>query len=52
MQIMATLMDTVRCAALGLEVPGHSQQQLTQTSIVRLLKKHFFKRILDCEKET
>ena len=23
--------DTVRCAALGAEVPGHSQQQLTQT---------------------
>ena len=28
--------DTVRCAALGAEVPGHRQQQLTQTLIVRL----------------
>ena len=28
--------DTVRCAALGPEVPGHRQQQLTQTLIVRL----------------
>ena len=34
--------DTVRCAALGAEVPGHRQQQLTQTLIVRLLKTHFF----------
>ena len=34
--------DTVRCAALGAEVPGHCQQQLTQTLIVRLLKTHFF----------
>ena len=33
---------TVRCAALGAEVPGHRQQQLTQTLIVRLLKTHFF----------
>ena len=33
--------DTVRCAALGAEVPGHRQQQLTQTLIVRLLKTHF-----------
>ena len=28
--------DSVRCAALGAEVPGHRQQQLTQTLIVRL----------------
>ena len=34
--------DTVRCAALGAQVPGHRQQQLTQTLIVRLLKTHFF----------
>ena len=33
--------DTVRCAALGVEVPGHRQQQLTQTLVVRLLKTHF-----------
>merc|ERR1712198_804814 len=34
--------DTVMCVALGAEVPGHRQQQLTQTLIVRLLKTHFF----------
>ena len=34
--------DTVRCAALGAEVPGHRQEQLTQTLIVRLLKTHIF----------
>ena len=34
--------DTVRCAALGAEVPGHRQKQLTQTFIVRLLKMHLF----------
>ena len=34
--------DTVKCAALGTEAPGHSQQQLTQTLIVRLLKTHYF----------
>ena len=28
--------DTVRCAALGAEVPGHLLEQLTQTLIVRL----------------
>ena len=28
--------DTVRCGPLDVEVPGHRQQQLTQTSIVRL----------------
>ena len=44
--------DTVRCAALGTEVPGHRQQQLTQTLIVRLLKTHFFTSFLDCEKST
>ena len=44
--------DTVRCAALGAEVPGHRQQQLTQTLIVRLLKTHFFTLILDCEQST
>ena len=27
------------CGALGAEVPGHRQQQLTQTLIVRLLKR-------------
>ena len=35
--------DTVRCGALGAEVPGHRQQQLTQ-------KTHLFTPILDCEK--
>ena len=44
--------DSVRCAALGMEVSGHRQQQLTQTLIVRLLKTHFFTPILDCEKST
>ena len=34
--------DTVRCAALGADVPGHRQHQLTQTLIVRLFKTHFF----------
>ena len=42
--------DTVRCAALGAEVPGHRQQQLTQTLIVRLLKTHLLTPILDLEK--
>ena len=28
--------DTVRCAAVGAEVPGHRQQQLTQTLILCL----------------
>ena len=42
--------DTVRCAALGAEVPGHRQEQLTQTLIVRLLKMHFSTPILDCQK--
>ena len=37
---------------LSAEVPGHSQQQLTQTLIVRLLKTHFFTSILDFEKST
>ena len=44
--------DTVRCAALGAEVPGHRQQQLTQTLIVRLLKTHFSTPIFDCDKST
>ena len=44
--------DTVRCATLGVEVPGHRQQQLTQTLIVRLLKTHLFTPILDFEKST
>ena len=26
--------DTVRCAALGHEVPGHGQEQLTQTLFI------------------
>ena len=39
--------DTVRCVAIGGEVQGRSQQQLTQTLIVRLLKTHFFTPILD-----
>ena len=42
--------DTVRCAALGVEVVGRRQQQLTGTSIVRLLKTHFLPPILDSEK--
>ena len=28
--------DTIRCGALGADVPGHRQQQPTQTLIVRL----------------
>ena len=32
--------DNVRCAALGAEVPGQHQEQLTQTLIVCLLKTH------------
>ena len=44
--------DTVRCAVLGAAVPGHRQQQLTKTLIVRLLKTHFLRPILDCEKLT
>ena len=34
--------DAVSCDALGAEVPGHHQQQLTLTLIVRLLKTHYF----------
>ena len=26
--------DTIRCAALGMKVPGHRQKQMTQTPIV------------------
>ena len=45
-------MDTVRCAVLGADVPGHRQQQLTQTLIVHLLKTHFFTLIREFEKST
>ena len=41
-----------RCAALGMEFPGHRQEHLTQTLIVCLLKTHSFTMILDCEKST
>ena len=41
--------DTVMCAALRAEVPGHCQQQLTQTLIMR---RTFFTLILDFEKST
>ena len=34
--------DTVRCAALGMDVPGHRQKQLTQTLIVNFVKKSTF----------
>ena len=44
--------DTVRWVVLGAGVPGHRQQQLMQTLIVRLLKTHFYTPILDCEKST
>ena len=40
------------CAALGVEVPGHRQQQLAQTLIERLLKTHILPLILDFEKST
>ena len=30
------------CVALGVEVPGHRKEQLTQTLIVHLLKTHLF----------
>ena len=39
--------NTAGCAALGGKVAGHCQEQLTQTLIVRLLKKHLFTPILD-----
>ena len=41
-----------RFAALDAKVPGHIQEELTQTLIVLLLKIHFFTSILDCEKST
>ena len=44
--------DTVRYAALGTKGPAHSQEQLTQTLIVRLSKTHLFTPILECEKST
>ena len=34
--------DTVRCGALCAEVPGHRQEQLTQTLIVHSFKTHLF----------
>ena len=34
--------DIVRCAALGAKVPGHRQDQPTETLIVRLLETHLF----------
>ena len=43
---------TARCAALGAEVPGHRQRQLTQTLILLLLKTHFIPTILDFVKST
>ena len=33
--------DTVRCVELGAKVPGHRQEQLTQTLIERLFEKAF-----------
>ena len=33
--------NTVRCAALGGEVPGQHEKDLPQTLIARLLKTHF-----------
>ena len=44
--------EIVRCAELSTEVPGHCQEQLTETLIVRLLKKHFCTPILDFENLT
>ena len=35
--------DTFRCPKLVTKVPGHCQEQLTQTLIVHLLKKHRFR---------
>ena len=35
-------MDTVCCAALVTDVPGHHQEQLLQTLIVRLFRAHCF----------
>ena len=44
--------DTVRCAVLGAEFPGHRQQQITQTLIVGISKTHKLTPILACEKST
>ena len=46
--------DTRTLSALGAKVPapGHRQQQLAQTLIVRLLKTHFFTPVLGFEKST
>ena len=41
-----------RGAALGADVPGQRQLQLTQTLIVHLLNTHFFTLVLDCVKST
>ena len=41
-------MDTVRFAEQGAEVSKQCQIQLTQILIMRLLKMHFLKPILDC----
>ena len=34
--------DPFKCVPLGTEVPGHRQEQLMQTLIVRLWKTHLF----------
>ena len=39
--------DTVWCAELGVEVPGHNREQLMQTLIVCLLKIHTDHRYAD-----
>ena len=44
--------DNVRCATLGAEVPGHRQDQLMQTLIVRTLEMHFLTPINNFEKST
>ena len=45
--------DTLRCDALGAEVPGHRQKQLTQTLIVRVFENAlFYTLILDYKKST
>ena len=41
--------NTIRCAALGVEVLGHCKEQFMQTLIACLFKTHFFTPILDCE---
>ena len=39
---------TRRCVALGTEILGHCQDQLTKTLHVRLLKKRFCAKIFYC----